>query len=106
MNAVLRPAGGVGLFFHPRSSVFICGSNAFRPSDHRISNRNIPRLEPHVTPCKQTAATESNRNKTRHCDTHFPAAFFNSNRRRVPIRNGRKSLSKGGRRRLIVAETQ
>jgi hypothetical protein len=78
--AVLRPTGVVGLFFHLRSSVFICGSNAFRPgpirllrADHRISNRNIPRLEPRVTRCKQREATHSNRNKTGLCNIRLSA---------------------------------
>jgi hypothetical protein len=102
-GAVLRPAGGVRLFFHPRSSVFICGSNVFRPArvrplraNHRISNRNIPRLEHRLTLCKQTAATESNRNKTRHCDTRFVAASSRISNGESAIRNYSKSLKTKG----------
>jgi hypothetical protein len=47
---------------------------------HCISNRNIPRLEPHVTRCKQREAEQSNRNKTRLCDIRLLAPLPRAHR--------------------------
>lgn len=68
-----------------------------------ISNRNIPPLEPRVTQCKQRAAMQSNRNKTRLCinrlsavlpcarRTSVDACQHLSNRQKPRLFNGRFS---------------
>jgi hypothetical protein len=91
------------------SAVARCSARfpAPRVTHPAFSNRNIPRLELLLSHCKQTKATRSNRNKTRHLNNHFsarsaPALSLRLGFSRVPVEASATAVLDCGFRRVIA----